>query len=204
VVTHTWVDLHIPEAAELADLAGISWDLRSARHFADLLNEQYAAERTNWALVEALSIAVSVMYSRPFLGGVRRRLLEKDLAILNAAQRGIHDHLRAYRDKHVAHSVSELEENIPRAQYCEERVKEEGITSIAHASGRVASLSSADLEGVIELCGIFGNYIDELIDQEQKRLLPVVRAMPIDEVLAGGQKAFVVDVRAAVHERRKK
>jgi hypothetical protein len=204
VATHTWADLYIEEAADLADLAGIDWDLRSAQNFAELLQEQFANDRTNWRLVEPLSIAATVMYSRPFLGGVRRRLIDKDLEILTASQRKAHDHLRAYRDKHVAHSVSGLEENIPRADYCVERVNEEGITAISYGGGRVAGLSSGDLENVVELCGVFRRYVGGLIKQEEQRLLPIVRAMPLERVLAGGQKAFVVDTRTAVHEARKK
>lgn len=204
VATYTWVDLHIVEAADLADLAGIYYDFGRARDFAELLKAQVAAERTDWRLVEPLSIATTVMYSRPFLGEVRKRLIEKDLSVLTPAQRKAHNHLRAYRDMHVAHSVSGLEENIPRANYCMERVKEEGITSISHGSSRVVGLSSADLESVIELSGVFERYVQKLIEQEQNRLLPIVRAMSLDEVLAGGQKAFVVDTQKAVHERRKK
>ena len=134
MATHTWVDLHIQEAARLADLSGILWDLQRAREFAQMLAAEFAAIETNWRLVEPLSIAATVMYSRAFSGGVRHRLDENDLAVLTSAQRVAHDHLRAYRDKHVAHSVNVYEENIARANYCEERVKEEGITSISYGS----------------------------------------------------------------------
>ena len=98
MATHTWADLYIPEAATLADFSGISWDLRCAREFAELLAGEFSAEKPNWRLVEPLSIAVAVMYSRPFACGVRRRLGETDLAIFTPDQRVAHDYLRAYRD----------------------------------------------------------------------------------------------------------
>ena len=132
---HTWVDLQIAEAARLADLSGILLDLQCARDFAQMLAAEFTATKTNWRLVEPLSIAAAVMYSRPFSGRVRHRLREEDLKILSSEQRAAHDHLRAYRDKHVAHSVNAFEENIPRAYYCVERVKEEGITSIGYGGG---------------------------------------------------------------------
>lgn len=112
---HTSVDLHIPEAARLADLVGILWDLRRAREFAQLLASEISAAKPNSQLAEALSIAAAVMYSRPFMEGVRHRLGVDDLKMLTAQQRQAHDHLRAYRDKHIAHSVNSLEENIVRA-----------------------------------------------------------------------------------------
>ena len=204
MATHTWADLHIPEAATLADLSGISSDLQSARKFAELLAGEFAAEKPNWRLVEPLSIAILVMYSRPFASGVRRWPEKTDLAILTPEQRAAHDHLRAYRDKHVAHSVNAFEENLPRANYCLERVNEEGITAITYGGGRVTGLSGADLKNVIELTTVLGARVDSLIEKEQKRLLVIVRKMPLEEVLAGGRKAFVVDTRTAVSKRRKK
>lgn len=204
MANHTWVDLHIPEAARLADLSGILWDLRQAQGFARLLESEFGSAKPNWQLVEPLSIAAAVMYSRPFLGGVRHRLGEEDLKILTAEQRQTHDHLRAYRDKHVAHSVNPLEENIPRANYCTERVKEEGITGISYGGGRVVSLSGSDVAAIIELTTLLQGHIQSQIAAEQARLLPIVRNLPLEQVLAGGQKAFVVDARAKVAEKRKR
>lgn len=204
MATYTWADLYIPEAATLADLSGISCDLRSAREFAELLAEQFGVGKTNRRLVEPLSIAITVMYSRPFVTGVRHRLGEPDLAILTPQQRAAHDHIRAYRDKHVAHSVNSFEENLPRANYCLERVNQEGITSIGHGGGRVTGLSCTDLKAVIELTSALQAHVDFLIAKEQEHLLEIVRRMPLDQVLAGGQKAFVVDTRTAINKRRKK
>ena len=204
MANHTWVDLHIPEAARLADLSGILWDLRQAQGFAKLLESEFGGAKPNWQLVEPLSIAAAVMYSRPFLGGVRHRLGEEDLKILTLEQRHAHDHLRAYRDKHVAHSVNPLEENIPRANYCTERVKEEGITGISYGGGRVVSLSGPDVAAIIELTTLLQGHIQSQIAAEQARLLPIVRSLPLEQILAGGQKAFVVDARAKVAEKRKR
>jgi hypothetical protein len=197
------VDLHIGEAAQLADLSGILWDLQSAREIAQMLASEFIAEKTNWRLVEPLSIAAVVMYSRPFLGGVRHRLSEQDLKILSPEQRAAHDHLRAYRDKHAAHSVNAFEENIPRANYCVERVKEEGITSVSYGGGRVIGLGGEEVNAIIELTKVFEAHVQLNIKTEQKRLLQVVRSMPLREVLGGGQKTFVVDLRTKITARRK-
>jgi hypothetical protein len=142
-------------------------------------------------LAEPLSIAAVVMYSRPFMGGVRLRLGENDLKGLTTEQRAAHEHLRAYRDKHVAHSVNVFEENVPRANYCVERVREEGITGISYGSGRIVSLSGADLNALIDLATALEAHVRALITTEQERLLPIVRGMSLEAVLAGGQKAFV-------------
>lgn len=201
---HTWVDLQIAEATRLADLSGILLDLQCARDFAQMLAAEFTAAKTNWRLVEPLSIAAAVMYSRPFSGGVRHRLSEEDLKILSSEQRAAHDHLRAYRDKHVAHSVNAFEENIPRAYYCVERVKEEGITSIGYGGGRVTGLGGVEVNAIIELTNVFEAHVQSQITTEQDRLLPIVRSMPLEDVLDGGHKAFVVDSRTKITDRRKK
>ena len=203
MATHTWVDLQIPEAAKLADLSGILWDLQRAREIAQLLAEQFAAPQTDWRFVEPLSIAAVVMYSRPFSGGVRLRLGDDDLAVLTPEQRDAHNHLRAYRDKHVAHSVNAFEENIPRANYCGERVAEEGITSISYGNGRVVGLSGGEVNAIIELASILETQIRARLEAEQQRLLPIVRGMPLSAVLAGEQKAFVASKQGVAKRRSK-
>lgn len=191
MATHTWVDLQLDEATRLADLGGILRDIQQAREFANLLITEHRAEMPNSQLMEALSIAATVMYSRPFMGGVRQRLGENDLRIFTPEQRIAHEHLRAYRDKHVAHSVNAFEENIPRANYCVERVNEEGITSISYSVIYVVSLGDVHVNAIIELTTLLEAHIESQIAAEETRLLPIVRKMPLQQVLAGGQKVFL-------------
>jgi len=143
------------------------------------------------------------MYSRPFSEGVRLRLGEDDLTTLTPEQRSAHDHIRAYRDKHVAHSVNAFDENIPRANYCVERVREEGITGIACGGGRIVGLSGGEVNAIIELARVLETQIEAQIKDERDRLLPIVRSMPLEKVLAGGQKAFVADSQDVAVRRRR-
>lgn len=204
MATYTWVDLNIPEGALLADLNGVSIDLESAKEMAQTLLKEMESEEPNWQLVEPYSIAIAVRYSRPFVTGVRTRLGEKELSILTPEQRAAHERLRAYRDKHVAHSVNAFEENLPRANYCAERVHDEGITAVSCGHGRVAGLSPADLNNVIELSTLLRMHVEDLMSDEKARLLAIVKAIPIETVLAGGQKAFVVSHNTRVDKARKK
>jgi len=190
MATYTWVDLRIPEATRLADLHGIATDLQRAQEFARLFLAQFNTEPSNWQLVEPLSIAIAFAYARAFSGGVRHHLTEEDLASLTEAQRATHQFLRDYRDKHIAHSVNEFEENIARANYCQERVATEGFTSIGYGGGRLVSLSGNEIQAVIEITAALEIHVRNQIKAEEERLLPIVRAMPLEVVLAGGQKAF--------------
>ena len=204
MATYRFVDLHIPEAKLLADLTGIRADLTNARDYALALKKLMAAEKPDWSLVEPLSIAVAVAYSRAFTTGVRAKLHDTDLAALTPGQREAHDHLRAYRDKHVAHSVNAFEHNQPRAHYWAERVEAEGIAAVGCSHGRVASLSTRNLENVAELTTTLLAHVEARIAGEQAQLLKIVRKMPLSEVLAGGQGAFLVDSATPVDKARKR
>lgn len=189
MATNTFVDIDLPEASDLADLTGIRDDLHSARSFAQELKKIFEAERPNWGLVDPLSTAILVRYSRPFMTGVRKRLNKEALRALSGPQQQKHDRLRAFRDKHIAHSVNEFEENQPVARYWVERVEEEGITSVECNHARVIGLSLADLEDVIELTNTMISYVDGRLKQEKAKVLEIVRTMPLDQVLSKAAKA---------------
>lgn len=204
MATYTWVDLDIPEGALLADLNGVFIDLQKARDLAKVLKNELQSERKKWEIIEPYSIAIAVIYSRSFVTGVRARLTEVDLSKMNAEQRSAHDRLRAYRDKHVAHSVNALEENVPRANFCVDRVQVEGITSISCSHGRVAGLSIADLDNLIELATLMIGHVEQLMSEEKAKLLSIVKAMPLESVLARGRKGFAVDHNTRLDKTRKK
>ena len=202
MATNTFVQIDLPEATDLADLTGIQIDLATARDFAKMVNEIFESEKPDLSLVDPLSTAVLVRYSRAFVTGVRTRLGEDALQHLNAAQRQKHDQLRAFRDKHIAHSVNAFEENQPIARYRIGHVKEEGITSVECSHTSVSGLSSDDVEAVIELATAMLCYVDSRLKEEKARILKIVRRMPIEEVLSKGQKFSQFPDLKKVHQRR--
>lgn len=202
MATHTSVGLRIPDAAFLADLNGVLWDLRKARDFAELLVAEFARPAPNWLLIEPLTIAMTVTYARAFSGGVRYHLSEAELSPLSAEQLALHAFLRGYRDKHVAHSVNEFEENIVQAQYCVERVETEGITGIGCQGHRLASLDENRVRGLVEICFALEATVELKIQAEEMRLLPIVRAMPLDSVLSGEQKLFEPNMEKVLTPRK--
>ncbi len=204
MATYTYADLHIEEARELADLTGIEADLRQARGYAEALINLMNSPTPDWSLAEPLSIALAVAYSRPFASGVRLRLNESDLMILSGPQREAHDHLRAYRDKHVAHSVNAFEHNQPRAHYWAERVETEGIIAIGCSHGRVASLGTLTIQVAHELTDVLTTHVNARLAAERERLLAVVRSKPLSEILNGGKHGAILDRAAPVGERRRK
>ena len=162
-------------------------DLGSALDFGRGLREIYRTT-ADWKTVDLHATAALVRYCRTFAGGVRNPQLGSDaLASLTKDQREKHDRLQAIRDKHVAHSVNSFEESQPVARYCVERVREEGVTSVDCNHSEIVGLGYEDVSDIIELCTRLLTYVDERLREEKARLLPIVRALPIEQVLAGEQ-----------------
>lgn len=203
MATNTFVEIDLPEAADLADLTGIEVDLETARNFAQMLKSVFESEKPDWTLVDPLSTAILTRYNRAFVTGVRARLGEEALQMLSGPQREKHLRFRSFRDKHIAHSVNAFEDNQPVARYWIERVKEEGIVSVECNHTRVAGLSSDDVEAVIDLTTVMLAHVKVRLKDEKAKVLEIVRKMPIEEVLAGAKGTRHPDM-SSIHKPRSK
>lgn len=190
MVTYTSVELKIPEAKLLGDLVGVKMDLQRANEFCKRMIAEWCKPPQDYLLLESLSIAATVSYARAFSGGVRVHLTQDDLNVLSDEQKTAHNFLLAYRNKHVAHSVNEFEENVAKAQYCAERVQDEGFTSITHSSGRIVTLGGPQITAMIEITQALEVHVEAKIENERKRLLPIVRALPVEAVLKDNFGSF--------------
>lgn len=204
MATNTFVEIQLAEATDLADLTGIQVDLQAARDFAKVLKKIFESERPDWQLVDPLSTAVLVRYSRPFVKGVRQWLGSEALRVLSAEQRKKHEYLRLFRDKHIAHSVNAFEDNQPVARYWAERVKEEGITSVECNHTRISGLSSADIEVVIELTTAMLEYVEAKLTEEKAKVLSIVRKIPLLDILSSRLRSPRVPASGDVGKSRKR
>lgn len=192
MATNTFVHLRIPEAARLADLTGIEWDLERAQKYAQQMKTMLEADPPNYSWIEPLSTAALISYCRAFVTGVRAPLRHEVDETFNAEQIGKHELIRALRDKHVAHSVNSFEESLPTARYWIERVEEEGITAISQSHSRVIGLSSFDIETLIDLTEVMLERVRAEMDSEKTRLLEIVRGIPLEQILAMGSEPVLV------------
>lgn len=187
MATNDFVELTLPEAQLLADLASASYDLERAREFAGRLGAALAIGSRDSSLVEPLTIAALVQYCRPFTSGKRMGVRDRLLSVLDAGQRDKHDWFRNVRDKHIAHSVNTFEESRATARYWVEKVEAEGITSIGYSHNRVIGIGKLDADRMVALSAQFLGYLGEWIKAEQAHLLKFVRGIPIEKVLAVGR-----------------
>lgn len=202
MATYTFVDFEHEEAAALAGLQSIHYDLWSTIQLCGYFESQSQNGYPPSEITDAFSTAILVRYSRPFESGVRTKLGEDALASLSVAQRANHERFRAFRSKHIAHSVNAFEDTRVQARYCQERVQQEGITAVTAAHHRVVGLSSRDVRDVIDLCKTLLVYVDAKIDEEEKRLLSILRSMPIADVLSRASSPLLVADHSKIGRRR--
>lgn len=205
MATHTFTHFEHVEAAELARLQSLRYDLQTAVQLCDFFEDQCAQAPHGYPcyeLIDAFSTAILVRYSRAFVSGVRRGLGNEIVAVLNPEQQGNHQRMRAFRDKHIAHSVNAFEDTKIQARYCLERVEQEGITAVSAEHHRVIGLSSKDVDDIQDLCRVMIQHLDFQIEKEKVRLLAFLRSMPISEVLSLPLSPALVPDHSRIEQRR--
>jgi hypothetical protein len=80
-------------------------------------------------------------------------------------------------------------------------VETEGITSIECNHHLV--MGSKDLDALVELIDVLLQFVDKRIAEEKKRLLAIVRAMPLAVVISGAGRVTVL-ARGPVNKSRKR
>jgi len=87
-------------------------------------------------------------------------------------------------NKHIAHSVNELERGLLHAHYQEGTLETEGVQQISVAETRVVGMSSEDLAKMRALIEFFLVKISKAIQAEKERLLKLFRAVPVESLKA--------------------
>jgi hypothetical protein len=148
------IHLDLPEAARLADLAGIESDLKTCREYIDLLlRRRPILDNLAAELAESrpLMIASFVLYGRCFKGGARSKTEAELEAQIDGADREPHQRIIDIRDKFVAHSVNSLEEHRVRV-WLYPRGRQEGLFGVTIESFQSVIPPSEIFHQMIALC----------------------------------------------------
>lgn len=197
---------HIVDVAAFGGIHGIKYDLDSAARIAEyLLRVSTKGEFPGLEIVDGLSTALVVRYSRAFVSGVRDSPHAKSaVATLTEDEQSVHEAILMMRDKHIAHSVSAQEENWVGAQYYEERVADEGFVAVSVQHGRTIGFGTDQLESVLDVTRKLLRYIEERIKQEEARLLPSPKSLPVKEILEDPRAAATWEADSTPHHKRRK
>ncbi len=128
------------------------------------------------------------------MSGVRKRIKIEDVG-LDTNELSKHKWLLETRNKHIAHSVNEFEENRVVGNYVLETPEGKGITGISVQHGRVIGLSSQDATSVINISTKILEFVIKDVNKEKSRVLSIVRQSDIKDILQQGkQSAFNPDM----------
>jgi len=173
--------LRVPEAQLLSDLYGIEIDLGNAIEFCDLLLNAWGSTPPTIQLIDPLSTAAVVRYARCFEGGVRTRLTEEDIRAIDPSWVDFHQKMFFLRQKHLAHSVNEFEENRVTVSVVEPPGPPK-VHSIGMLGGRLMGLDADTAQALKELAELVRAEVSRRIDREKTRLQALVDAMPVEAV----------------------
>jgi hypothetical protein len=175
-----FVELNIPEARLLADLSSQANDLQTTADMCDLALAEFSKGSLVVGLLEALTIAAVVRYSRCFAKGVRAKIPSSVLEGLPVNQNTDHDFFVALRNKYIAHSVNEFEETKIVAYLVPEERGPRGVASIGVQHDRLASLGAKDFTRLKALSLELHCRVSIIIHKEERKVLGAAGKLPAD------------------------
>ena len=184
VVHSRAVEVNLPEAEVLADLYSIVFDLEAAAYLCNKAVELDRPQQHDSLLVEGLVAAAVIRYGRCFSTGARLGLCREDIAELKGDELETHDYFKALRDKFVAHSVNPFEETYVTATASESNGTKYPIQSLGPGQHRLM-LSASTGEALSHVLSRLKTVVDKRVSTEQKRLLAVIQALPLETIHSG-------------------
>lgn len=176
---HRAVEVKLQEAAALADLYSVRYDLEIATHLSKAAREAGVTRPHDSLVVEGLVTAALIRYCRCFSTNVRLGLQRADIETLDAETLAQHDYFKALRDKFVAHSANPFEENWVTATASERDGVRYPIASVRHGSHRML-LSVGDARALGALVKQVRHFVDAKIRTEEAKLLGIIQQLPPD------------------------
>lgn len=199
-----FVNLNIPEARLLADLASQANDLQATADLCDLALAEFSKESLLVGLLEALTCGAVVRYARCFSSGVRANFPNSLLDGLSENQNKDHKFFIDLRNLYIAHSVNVFEETAIVAYLVPEERGPCGVASIGVQHDRLASLGAKDFTRLKALSSDLHQRMSIIIEKEKQKVLDAARRLPVDGLYSQVDPPKKVAGDSDVTKRRKR
>ena len=176
--------IHTHSANELADIQGSKFELNRALSFC---NELAKFDPLGKEILEkeALSISLAIKYVRAHK--IPKNGIKEDVLKLNKSQNKLHEELLQYRNKHIAHSASELDQFYTTAQIGFENGKEPVFSAIGfHGQSHIPALAGDGLQVVINLIKYEISQLEKEIDLRKQTIYEEFKNVDIEDIIAKG------------------
>ena len=176
------LELNLPEAKYFSDLGGVRLELNTILSLCTQADGLPESSKREAEIIDALGIACIMKYIRCFHHtGKRQSLSLNDIQTLSVGLRETHKTIKHLRDKHIAHSVSHLEEC-----YCEVQIEEEN--GIRKAVERITTgieiviINKEQLRDIQQLVSEVLVIVERKLRTEEIRLIGLVNGLPAAEI----------------------
>ena len=174
MATYRAVEGKLAECQRLIDLSSIRRDFERCKNMCDKLKEGSHGSGYDMVEIDALATAITVVYARPYNGGVRTRINEL-FESFSEEEKGFHRQILEMRSKFAAHSVNRMEQEYVRVWLNpEEKPGGRKINNVNSASNVLLALSGSEYQRLSELCSKSLQWVDHQLDIESKRLPPII------------------------------
>lgn len=176
---HNYVNLNLPESERAFDLVGMQIDLDNCKKLCTEYLEFYGGLEINSFEVgkinmECHATTILVKYGRCFKGGVRSKVQQELLATIAEPNLSIHNLVIDIRDKHIAHSVNDLEVHRVRVYlYPEETGR--GFGSVNLESYHLKAPSTEFFRKLVDLIDLHLSWIRKQKYEELQYLQEIVQ-----------------------------
>jgi hypothetical protein len=135
--------------------------------------------------VEPLAIAALTKYFRAFGTGRRpMKLRLQEASDLPPELRSLHDHLKAIRDRHVAHPVNRYEAHQVTIAVADLGSPHARVTAVSTSSVAIYGLSLNEVGGLIDLCDYWLGRLNQEKLAETARLLEMAQSLTASDLNA--------------------
>ena len=176
-----------PVETRLPDIHGWLQDIHSAQEFASRLSHELSTENPDPVLLDALSTAALVRYSRCFTTGKRARLSIVELSTASPTDIDLHERLRGIRDWHIAHPVNEQEVHALYVIVDGSPEATTGAIGFSSFSSVSLHLQPSEVSTMLELCQKWIHWLNEQLIKEEIPLRPLVSRLSRAELLSLSQ-----------------
>lgn len=181
---HVYRRWNPPVETRLPDIHGWLQDIRSAHEFASRLSHELSAEYPDPVLLDALTAAALVRYSRCFTTGIRARLSIEKLSTALPSDIELHERLLRIRDLHIAHPVNEQEVHALYLILDGSPEATTGAIGLSSFSSVKLTLDEVEVSAMLELCNKWMDWLKAQLIQEQAPLIPLASRLSRAELLS--------------------
>jgi hypothetical protein len=168
------------------------------------LLQELTRHEADHTLIDALSTAALIRYSRCFTTGIRERLDISQLLSASEADREFHERIRGIRDWHIAHPVNQQEAHALYVIIDEATGATTGALGFSSQSSVDATLLPNEVEALLELCTKWMEWLNGELVAENLRLMPLASLLTRQQLLAlpQGEPQSNPNIRAKRRQRQ--